>query len=659
MKHKIIYLVFISFIISGSFSFVRAQVEEDSLVTEIDSLLSMEVTAEQFISSASKYEQSPEEAPSSISIITEKEINAYGYQNLTELLNNQRGFYYSNDRTFDYIGVRGFRRSSDHNNRILLLLNGHRLNTYQVDYVSMDLFDISNLERVEIVRGPGSTLYGNNAVHAVINLIPKKNLDSFFPLLTLKYGSYNNRAFGLRTTKHISENLSFSIYGNYQESDGEDLYFNEFDTPENNNGWAVNQNNKMYKGLFTTINYKQFSLAGMFTNTSKSIPTAPFHSKFNAKQVQYSNVRFLDLKWSPSLSYNKFLIFKMSYDYQKYGGNLPFKFIKDDIEFEGEVATFGAEAQFVWDIYQNNRIIAGVEYKDNFDSKYKYFSGSIKFVDDIWSYKIFSLFFQNEYQFNSNLSIYFGLRSDSFFGQETAVNPRAGIVYSPFQNHTFKLLYGKSFRAPNMIERNLEEKNIVRFKKNESLTSEYITTEELIWDYKISNKITSSFSLYNYSMEGLIDQIEDPVDNLYQYVNIGKVNANGAEIELDYKFAKGNSYFIYSYQYAKNQNEEHLSNSPEHLIKFGATNKIISFLNGSFDLVYETKRKTIYNTYTKPILLANLNLSTDLIFNHFKLAFKIRNLFNKTIKYPGGYELIQESIIQPYRNYLFTITFEL
>jgi len=660
MKNKIIHAKLFSLLFCGLFSVLNAQIEEDSLVTEINSLLNLEVAEKQFISSASKYDQSPEEAPSSISIVTSADIETYGYQNLTEVLNSQNGFYYSNDKASDYIGVRGFRRSSDYNNKILLLLDGHRVNTYQVDFAPVSDFDITNFERIEIVRGPGSTLYGNNAVHAVINLIPKRNLDSYIPLLSLKYGSYNNRSFGLRTTKQVNENLSYSLYGTYQESDGENLYFKEFDSPLTNNGLAVDQDKGLYKGLLSSVNYKQFKLIGKYSEVSKHLPTAPFHTKFNERQVQYSNAGFLDFSWSPTLSYNKFLIFKFLYDYQKYGSSLPFLFIPDNIEFEGEASTFGTEIQFVWDILQNNRIIAGVEYKDNFDSKYKYFTGNTKFVDDVWSYRIFSLFFQNEYQYNSDLSIFFGIRSDSFEGQESALNPRIGIVYSPFKNHTFKFLAGRSFRAPNLIERNLEEKNIVGFKSNADLKSEYIYTQEFIWEYKIAENLSSSMSLFNYNMEDLIDQVVDPVDDLLQYVNIGEVQTNGVEVGLNYKFnGIGSSYLRYSFQKAIDENSVSLSNSPEHLIKFGISNKLFGPINGSFDIVYESERKTLYDKFTEPILLSNINLFTEPILNYFQFSLKIRNLFNSTIRHPGGYELIQETIIQPYRNYIFTLTFNL
>ncbi|MCP5062509.1 MAG: TonB-dependent receptor [Ignavibacteriae bacterium] len=660
MKNKIIHYTLFYVLIYGFFSVLQAQVEEDSLVTDLNTLLNVEVVEQQFVSAASKYDQSPEEAPSSISIVTAAEIEAYGYQNLTEVLNSQNGFYYSNDRASDYIGVRGFRRSSDYNKKILLLLDGHRMNTYLVDHAPIGDFDITNFERIEIIRGPGSTLYGNNAVHAVINLIPKKNLDSYIPLLLLKYGSYNNRTFGLRTTKQVNENLSFSVYGTYQESDGEDLYFKEFDSPLTNNGLAVDQDKRLYKGFLASVNYKQFKLMGKFSEVSKHLPTAPFNSKFNERNIQYSNMGFLDFSWSPTLSYNKFLILKFSFDYQKYGSSFPFLFISDDIEFEGKAATFGSEVQFVWDILQNNRLIAGVEYKDNFESKYKYFTGDIKFVDDIWSYRIFSLFFQNEYQINPDLLVYFGLRNDNFLGQEIEIHPRLGFVYSPFEKHTFKFLAGRSFRSPNLIERNLEEKNIVRFKGNSEIKSERIYTREFIWEYRISENISSTLSLYNYNMEGLIDQVTDPLDNLLQYVNVGRVETNGVEVGLNHKFNKnGSGYFRYSLQKAIDEKSVSLSNSPMHLIKFGISNKFFASINVAFDIVYESERKTLYDNFTEPIVLSNINLYTEPIFNHFQLALKVRNLFNSTIRHPGGYELIQETLIQPYRNYIFTVTFNL
>ncbi len=660
MKVYLQKLIVIAFIL-GTIPNFYAQVEEDSVATELDELLNISVEEEEYVSSASKYDQTPEEAPSSISIITAKDIQAFGYQTLTDLLNAQRGFYYSNDRSADQIGVRGFGRSSDRNNRILLLLDGHRLNPYQVDYAPIGQvtgFNLANFERIEIVRGPGSTLYGNNAIHGVINMITKKDMDSFIPILNLKYGSFNKKYLSLRTSTQVSEDFSFSVLGNYYNEDGEDLYFSEFDTPENNYGIVNNQNGMKYNGVIAAINYKDFKLSGMIKDTEQQLPTAPYSTKFNEKQSQYGETQFLDFSWSPQLSYNKFLIFNLSYDHHEYGSKLPFRFITNPIEFVGKSSTIGADVQYIWDFLPNNRLITGVEYQDNFNSSYKYFTGDVLFVNDKWSYKLFSIFFQNEFQYNADLSIYFGLRRDDFVNQEVSYNPRAGIVYSPFKDHTLKLLYGRSFRAPNLVEKNLEEPNIVGVKKNESLKSEFINTYELIWNYKISDNFTSNLSFYHYKLSNLIDQVEDPIDDLLQYVNIGEVTADGLEAELNYSFKNGSSYFRYSYQSAEDKAGGKLTNSPEHLLKFGLNSKLFSILNGSIGFNYETKRKTIFNGFTEPIFLGNANFYTDRILEYFSISLAVNNIFNQTIKHPGGFELVQRSIIQPYRNYLFSISVE-
>jgi outer membrane receptor protein involved in Fe transport len=80
------------------------------------------------VSAASKHPQTISNAPSSVSVVTREELKRQGYRTLAEALRSLRGFYGSYDRNYDYIGVRGFLRPGDYNDRILLLVNGHAYN---------------------------------------------------------------------------------------------------------------------------------------------------------------------------------------------------------------------------------------------------------------------------------------------------------------------------------------------------------------------------------------------------------------------------------------------------------------------------------------------------------------------------------------------------
>ena len=652
--HRVVLIIFIL----GTSTNYFAQVEEDSVATEIGELLKINVEEEKYISSASKYDQTPEEAPSSISIITAEDIKTFGYQTLVDVLNAQNGFYISNDRSSTYIGVRGFRRPFDNNNRILLLEDGIRLNGYEVDNAPTSLH-LERYERIEIVRGPGSTLYGNNAVLAVINLIPKKQLNSYFPNFKAKYGSYNAKQANLQIGKIVNDKFSFFVDGYYYNNDGEDLYFAENDAPQSNNGWAINQDKLKESTLYSQLNYSGFKLTTSYKTRLKYIPTSILGTSFNKEQTSSTNRFIANLNWSNKISFNKHLNIKINYDYDLTELSLPFDFLPDKLEFNSNTSAYSAEVQFMWDWHLNHRLITGIEYVDNFNSDYKYFTGDLSLLKSEWNYKILSYYFQNEYQYNANLSLYFGVRVDDFINQEVAFNPRAGIVYSPIKDHIFKLLYGRSYRAPNLIEKNLEERNILRYKKNENLKSEYINTLEFIYNPIISKEFSPSLAFYYYTMDGLIDQVVDPIDGLSQHVNVAKVKAIGIETELNYNYSThGKTALRYAYQHSISENNETLTNSPEHLVKLLISDRILNHLNIGFELFYETKRKTVSGIYTEPILHSNLNFYSNKLLDHFTLSFRANNLFNRTIKHPAGFLLQQESIIQPYRNYLFTISVE-
>ena len=130
----------------------------------------------QTVISASGFEQDADLAPSSVSIVTAEEIKRYGYRTLADILRSLPGFYTSNDRNYDYLG-RGGVNLGDYNSRILVLVDGHRINNNLNDGAALGtdfILDIDLIERIEVIRGPGAVIYGNNAFFGVINVITRK-----------------------------------------------------------------------------------------------------------------------------------------------------------------------------------------------------------------------------------------------------------------------------------------------------------------------------------------------------------------------------------------------------------------------------------------------------------------------------------------------------
>ena len=102
----------------------------------------------------SKFEQKTTEAPSSVTVITSDEIKRYGHRTLGDVLQSVQGFHVSYDRNYAYLGTRGV-SLGDFNSRILLLVNGHRVNNNLTDGAYIDtafILDVDLIDRVEIIR---------------------------------------------------------------------------------------------------------------------------------------------------------------------------------------------------------------------------------------------------------------------------------------------------------------------------------------------------------------------------------------------------------------------------------------------------------------------------------------------------------------------------
>lgn len=611
----------------------------------LDSLLNVKISA------AAKYEQTSSEAPASVTIITSEDIERYGYRTVDELLASVRGFYTRNDRSYTRIGVRGFSRLSDYNNRILLLINGLTINEslYGAVFAGVELgLDMDIIDRVEIVRGPGSALYGTGAMLAVINIITKKgnNIDGFkVSAGTGSFGRVDTRAsFG----KRFTNGLDVMVSGTWTDLDGQDLYFVEYDDPATNNGIAQDKNWEECYGLRTSISYGNYSLQAAVASMEKGIPTGTLGMPFNDPEARSEDEhKYVELKYDGFISADKKILLRGYFNQHGIAGTHLQNY---DINTEW----VGGELQFTWDCLVNNRLTLGSEFQDNFQLKnnIRDRAANVSLLRGNFPYHVFSFYLQDEYQVLDNLALTVGIRHDNYSTGPNSTTPRAAVVFNPLESSSLKLLYGEAFRAPNPAEVHFDIPMTAI--GNPDLEPEKVKSLELVWEQRLCDELFALVSVYHYKMSNLIDfTLIDPVNSIFQFRNISKVRGKGLELGLNARLKSGVSgYFNYNIQTTDNLiSDTKLSNSPRHTMRAGFITPFTRYLFAATELQYDSERLTIYDTKTDGYLLTNLNLSTQQLFDRLKCSLLIRNLFNISYQTPGSTEHLQHGIPQDRRNY--------
>ena len=257
----------------------------------LEALMKMEIPV---VEAASKYEQKTTEAPASVTIITADEVKKYGYRTLADVLASAPGLYTTYDRNYSYLGVRGFSLGDFYtrNSRVLVLVDGHRINNSLTDGAAIGtdfILDTDLIDRVEVIQGPGSSLYGNNAFLGVINVITRKGRDLAGHGVEVSgeagsFDSYKGRlTYGNRFKNDLEVLLSGTIYDSAGQSS---LYFPAYDqrinpgnTLARNNGVAVDADADSFKSGFSSLAFHDFSLEGGYITREKEQPDGPIRDR--------------------------------------------------------------------------------------------------------------------------------------------------------------------------------------------------------------------------------------------------------------------------------------------------------------------------------------------------------------------------------------------
>ncbi len=630
-----------------------AQNESPDDLLSLDSLLNLK------INTASRYQQTTAQAPSSVSIMTSEDILVYGYTTIDEIINSVRGFYISNDRNYSYAGNRGFSRPTDYNNRILLLLNGNYMSepVFGSSPMGTDFnIPVNIIDRIEVVRGPGSAIYGSNAMFSVINVITKNSELIDRANVSISADTRNSLVTSFHYGKRISSVFNFFTGGRYSYEPGEDLYFREYDSPLTNNGIAQNLDFDKSGSFFLSAGIYDLKLSFSYFDRAKGIPTGAFSVNFNEMSYTVDRRYMIAAKYEKQLSSSLLITGNVKFDHYYYYGSYPYSSL---LEEETTSSWLTPTVQLIYDIASNNRLIAGAEYVQIFNTDYiaDLQLQQNKFKDN--PPKIFSVFIQNDYQIFSDFSFLTGLRYDYNTDKKDFLSPRLSLIYNPGTHNTFKFIYGRAFRAPSMYEVYYEDTQTGLI-RNPDLIPEDIITAELIYEQKISDYLFGSFSLFYNEINNLIDTKFDPSAGTLKIVNSSKVTASGADAEITARLESNFSFqFKYSYQYARlDQTGEWLTNSPIHLIKTGLSIPITGLGQLTFELLFDSKRKSVRNLTGNDISLLSATFFSEQFWNNFRIVIKAHNLLDAAYYHPGGFEHLMDFIEQNRRVIRFTLITE-
>lgn len=615
------------------------------------------------ITGASKYEQKQSEVAAAVTVITRSDIRAYGWRTLSEILTSLPGVFSTYDNTYNYVGVRGFNILGDFNTRILVSINGNRINdaTYDQGPMGRDFpLDVDLIERIEFIPGPGSAVYGQNAMLGVVNIITRKGsnvngIEVSGSYQTAEVMPQERATLGKTFDNGVDALISVSGV----QARGENLFFDYGDAGIS--GVARHMDGENVKQVFARAEKGPVSFDFIYGNRKKDDPTAIYFS-----DPLVSGQYLKDRRLNSQLQYNDNFInntlnvlgrlFIGKYDYDS-----PLVYEGQKTLSTGPSFWHGAELRFVSSAIASHKLMAGVEYQNNTHIKqtFEYLENPADNLIVRSSVVRTGVYLQDEWRITDTLSSTLGVRYDYNNWIGNRLSPRGALIWQATPKTSFKAIYGRAHRSPNSYERDYGDG--VSQIANPGLRGETIDAAELVADYFPEPNLNLRASIYAWDVYNIIALGFNPFLEASQYQQThDKVKARGIELYFDKTWDWGarlrSSFGIQD----ASQKGSHIPNSPQLLGKLNVLVPIplMTGLKAGYELQYFGERKTLNGPNTDSYFLSNLNLMSDIRWvRGLEASLAIYNLFNEHYLHPVSDSSWHNSLMQPGRTVRFRLEY--
>jgi iron complex outermembrane receptor protein len=635
-----------------------------------------EISLEQLLNTevftASKFNQRTSEAPSRVTVITSDAIREYGYRTLKDILNSIPGLYSTYDRNYSYLSVRGFGLPGDYSTRILMLLDGQRVNDNTYDSFGFDFDGIVNvdlIERVEFSAGPGSAIYGANAVFGVINVITKSGDAIDGVQVSADYASENSRRARVTAGSSFHNGIDAIFSASAYKSDGADIYFPEFDDPATNNGVAEGLDYHESQNLFLKLKYESWGFEAAYNNRTKGIPTASYEQEFNMSPSEtVDTLGMATLTYDTAINNTSQIFGSFSLGRYEYTGDFIYDYPPLTVNRDEQLGEWwNAELRYQTTHFDKHRIILGTELQNNGTQDQANFDVDpfASYLDDSRSGERYGLYIQDEIRLSEQFILNAGIRYDkNIYDTDTSnvnksvVSPRLALIYSLQPETTLKFIYGTSYRNPNAYE--LYYPETLGYLPSTNLEPEEVETIEIDIEHYLNNNFRLAASFYSNNTSNLIGLFSDPGTGDLFFDNLEDITARGTDLEAEYIDDSGLK-LRSSYSFVDTEDKstgERLTNSPEHMFKFNMTAPVFSqSADAGIEFQYLSSRTTPNGGNTGGYGVTNLTLSSQKVYERLILSASIYNLFDKQYADPVSVEHVQSSIVQDGRNFRIKATY--
>lgn len=629
-KLNFLFLIFfISIFLNGSFIFAQEEEITYWLDMSLSELMNLEVTV------ASKTSENIIDAPGIITVISKKEIKSFAEDDLGEILNRvvSSSYLSANILTDNLVDFRG-QSFTPYNNHTLFLLNGRPLRdpiTGGLNATLLTSFPINIIERIEIIRGPGSVLYGSCAYSGVVNIITHTlETDGVHAGANMSYGINNTLKYDAHATFKEKEIMATVGFKNFK-TEGEEFSFIDYLGVDTSHNFWKNGN-----GIYTNIIYKNFSFSGTILDYRPYALGGVDNSwSIDWGDKEQHTSYFSDFGYSHDFTKNISSNFNISSN--KHVWHTDYGKVMEANDLMGEFNLRFSPNQ------KTNILLGGTIGKQEHQSDY-FFEGSQNYQ---------SLYLHADYRIFISLKLVAGLQFNKIEGINGNFSPRLGAIYNITSSIGFKALYGQAFRKGYPLETSF---NIPQLLGNNKLKPELITTYETQLFYNIE-KYHFSVTAYYSKMKDIIYRTMYNDQGYLMYDNGPTHNFFGLEFESKINLSE-NILLLMSANYQENVGDSINSNNqgeviknttlhPNFMAKGGIiyTNKIwnIGVYNSYFgkpkkvvdinpDAAIVNKEASNYN-----LLSAKISYNLSPLFNiNYRVKFWIsgQNLLAKDIRYP-------------------------